>query len=138
MSKGILLDTCAVIWMTGNEPVNSLAAAAVSDACDRGLPVCISHVTAWELGMLTARRRIAETRPVEIWYDELCKTKGLLELPLTAKILIQSSFLPGDVHKDPFDRILIATARERDLTIVTRDKAILAYGAAGHVHALAC
>lgn len=138
MSKGILLDTCAVIWMTRNDPVDIVAASAVSDAYDDGRPVCISPVSAWEIGMLTARRRIAETKPVDLWYEEFCRTKGVQEVPLTAAILIKSSFLPGTVHKDPFDRILIATARERDLTIVTRDRNILAYGAAGHVHVVAC
>lgn len=42
------------------------------------------------------------------------------------------------LNNDPIDRILIATAREHDLTIITRDRAILAYGAAGHVKTLAC
>jgi len=46
--------------------------------------------------------------------------------------------LPQLIHKDPIDRILIATARENDLTIITRDRAILSYGAAGHVRTLAC
>jgi PIN domain nuclease of toxin-antitoxin system len=46
--------------------------------------------------------------------------------------------LPGPVHGDPADRILIATARALDLTIVTRDSAILDYSARGHVRALPC
>jgi PIN domain nuclease of toxin-antitoxin system len=138
MSRGFLLDTCAVIWMTRDDPIDPVAASALSRANDEGQPVFVSPVTAWELGMLTARRRIAETKPVEIWYEEFCRTDGLEELPLTADVLIKSSFLPGAVHKDPYDRILIATARERGLTIVTRDKAILAYGAAGHVSVMAC
>ncbi|MNF14334.1 hypothetical protein D3C80_2165180 [compost metagenome] len=49
-----------------------------------------------------------------------------------------SSNLLQPVHNDPIDRILIATAREYDLTIITRDRAILDYGAAGHVRTLAC
>ncbi len=138
ISRGFLLDTCAVIWMTRNDPVDPVTAAAMSDAYEDGRPLCISPITALELGMLTARRRLAETKPVQVWYEEFCATRGLEELPLTADILIKSCFLPFPVHKDPFDRILIATARERDLAIVTRDKAILAYGAAGHVHVLAC
>ena len=60
------------------------------------------------------------------------------EQPVTAETFIASCFLPEPFHKDPFDRILIATAREHDLTIITRDRAILAYGAAGHVRTLAC
>ncbi len=49
-----------------------------------------------------------------------------------------ASFLPGLLHGDAADRILVTMAREHDLTIITRDRAILAYGAAGHVKVLAC
>ena len=63
---------------------------------------------------------------------------GITEQLVTTEIFISSCFLPEPLHKDPFDRILIATAREHDLTIITRDRAILAYGAAGHVRTLAC
>ena len=46
--------------------------------------------------------------------------------------------LPELTHRDPTDRMLIATARAHDLTLITRDRAILAYAAAGHVRAVAC
>ena len=46
--------------------------------------------------------------------------------------------LPDLAHRDPADRMLIATARRRDLILITRDRAILDYAAAGHVRAIAC
>ena len=57
---------------------------------------------------------------------------------LTPAIFIDSSFLPGQPPRDPADRIIIATARENDLTILTRDRLILEYAKAGNVRALAC
>ncbi|MGV8938844.1 MAG: hypothetical protein ACOH2J_17130 [Allorhizobium sp.] len=57
---------------------------------------------------------------------------------MTADTFIACCFLPQPIHRDPIDRILIATAREQDLTIITRDRAILSYGALGHVKVLAC
>lgn len=57
---------------------------------------------------------------------------------VSLQVLVASSFLPQPIHGDPADRIIIATARERDLTIITRDRAILSYGNAGHVRTLAC
>ncbi|MGA1802586.1 PIN domain-containing protein [Rhizobium sp. HT1-10] len=72
------------------------------------------------------------------WYYDFKHETELEEQPVTATIFITSCALPRPVHKDPIDRILIATAREHDLTIITRDRAILAYGAAGHVKTLAC
>ena len=46
--------------------------------------------------------------------------------------------LPGDIHGDPMDRILVASARILEMILVTRDKPILAYGREGHVRTLAC
>jgi PIN domain nuclease of toxin-antitoxin system len=72
------------------------------------------------------------------WFADFVKDADVAVLDVTPQLLVESSFLPTPVHNDPTDRILIATAREYDLTIITRDRAILAYGAAGHVKTLAC
>ena len=68
----------------------------------------------------------------------LSAPSGVVLQGLTADILIDSSLLPGEIHGDPADRIIIATARALDLTVVTRDRHILDYAARGHVRALAC
>jgi PIN domain nuclease of toxin-antitoxin system len=57
---------------------------------------------------------------------------------LTIEILTNSCGLPGSPPDDPADRIIIATARETDLTVVTRDRQILKYSRAGHVRTLVC
>lgn len=88
--------------------------------------------------MLLMRGRIRETREAKRWYDDFRHEAQVAEQPVTADVFIASCALPQPIHKDPIDRILIATAREHDLTIITRDRAILAYGAAGHVKTLAC
>ncbi len=54
------------------------------------------------------------------------------------EVLIESSFLPGEPPADPADRIIIATAREFGMRIVTRDRAMLSYARAGHAEAIAC
>ncbi len=88
--------------------------------------------------MLLSKGRIRETREAEDWYRDYLR--GAADLPncRSPAIFVTASFLPEPLHKDPIDRILIATARTHDLTIITRDRAILAYGAAGHVKTLAC
>lgn len=138
MSKGFLLDTCAAIWLSKNQKVSDEAADAVNDAGRDGFPLYISPVSAWEMGMLLARGRITETKTAKQWYESFKSGSDVRELPASADIFIASCSLPQLAHKDPIDRILIATAREHDLTIITRDRAILAYGAAGHVRTLAC
>ena len=72
------------------------------------------------------------------WFLDVLADHRAVELSATTDLFIASCALPKPVHKDPIDRILIATAREHDLTIITRDRAILSYGTAGHVKVLAC
>lgn len=57
---------------------------------------------------------------------------------ITPDIAIEASHLPGDLHSDPADRLIIATARSLGATIITRDPKILAYAEAGFVEAIAC
>lgn len=136
MSRPYLLDTCAVVWITHNENLAVKAAKAI-ESCQAG-DIHVSVATAWELGMLLARGRIRETRDAKRWYDGFMHDNRIVEQGLNADLLMASCILPHLNHKDPIDRILIATAREHDLTIITRDRAILDYGAAGHVRTLAC
>jgi PIN domain nuclease of toxin-antitoxin system len=74
--------------------------------------------------------------PLALYLDFLEKL-AIREAPLTPAILVASSFLPGDYARDPWDRIMIATARETGARILTCDRAVLAYSAAGHVKTVA-
>jgi predicted nucleic acid-binding protein len=56
--------------------------------------------------------------------------------PLSPAIAVESTRLPGDFHRDPADRFIVATARELGATLVTRDERILRYGAEGFVQVL--
>ncbi|MDP9836880.1 PIN domain nuclease of toxin-antitoxin system [Neorhizobium huautlense] len=138
MSKPYLLDTCAVIWISQNERLAASAADAIASCRVSGVPIYISAATAWEMAMLVARGRVYEKDDAKLWYDDFRRDGKVSEQAVTADIFIASCRLPQPIHKDPIDRILIATAREHDLTIVTRDRAILDYGAAGHVRTLSC
>jgi PIN domain nuclease of toxin-antitoxin system len=138
MTNELLLDTCAIIWFSQQAKMLPDAVAAIDAAADRRQPIWISLITAWELGLLEKRGRTPMARPPAAVFDAFLKMPGLGLQPLTSSILIGSSFLPGVLHGDPADRIIIATARALDLTIVTRDRLILDYGQAGHVRVLAC
>lgn len=138
MSEPLLLDTCAMIWLSQGAPVSDAAMKAIGAVDTAKHPLRLSVMSAWELGVLVAKGRLASTKPPLRWFEEFVDVAGIQLEEVTAGILIASSYLPEPVHNDPMDRILIATAREHDLTIVTRDRAILAYGEAGHVRTLAC
>lgn len=134
----LLLDTCAAIWIAENAPMADEAVQAIDRAGDEGSPVFVSPISAWEIGILVARGRVALPIGVQTWFNQLIETPNVELASLPPAILIESSFLPGTPPNDPSDRIMIATAREQNLTIVTRDNRILKYAAAGHVRALAC
>jgi PIN domain nuclease of toxin-antitoxin system len=134
----LLLDTCAIIWIATDGPIKPEARAAMREAFVAGQLVSISPISAWELGLLGAKGKLPATQlPTAIFADVL-GTPGMRTEALTPGVLIDSSFLPGKLHRDPADRILIATARALDLMLVTRDEAILEYAEQGHVRALEC
>ncbi len=134
----LLLDTCAAIWISEDSVLSDQAVAAIDRAADDGEPVLLSPITAWEIGSLVAKNRIALPTSPEMWFTRLLKAPTVKLADLSPSVLIASSFLPGAPPRDPADRIIIATARAENLTVVTRDRQILAYGKAGHVIALAC
>jgi PIN domain nuclease of toxin-antitoxin system len=138
MTQPLLLDTCAIIWMGENEPLADEAVLALDLASDRGERVRLSPISAWEIGMLASKGRIASPVRPEMWFNRFLTGGNFALSELLPDVLIASSFLPGLPPSDPIDRIIIATAREYDLTLVTRDRKILEYGEAGHVNVLKC
>lgn len=88
--------------------------------------------------MLAAKGRFATTLPPRVGFARLLALPGVELADMTPDILISANELPWKVHADPADRILIATARELGLRIVTRDRKILDYADKGHVLAMAC
>lgn len=137
-TSSLLLDTCAAIWLAQQAPMEPAAVAAIDGASDAGAAIRLSLITAWELGLLAKSGRAAMALPPAAIFRAFLKLPGVVLEGLTAEILVDSSLLPVPIHGDPADRIIIATARILDLTIVTRDRLILDYAARGHVRALAC
>ena len=134
----LLLDTCATIWVAAGDPISPTAKSAIERAEQQAGQIGISTFTAWEVGTLAAKGRIALSIPVETWFQRLSDLPQTCILEASATILIRSTTLPGAAPKDPADRIIISTAREHALTIVTRDQEILEYANQGHVSALEC
>ncbi len=133
MDEGLLLDTCALIWMgQGTE----LGAEAQDAIVERDL--FVSPISAWEIANLVRKNRLSLTSPVTSWVRKVVDVSEAVVPQLTIDLLVESCSLPGTPPNDPADRIIIATARDAGLAIVTRDRAILAYAKAGHVRAMEC
>lgn len=138
MTDAYLLDTHAAIWASEGKPLSNAATTILGQAGTGAARIKVSPITAWEVGLLVAKGRLAMRAKPSIWFDGFCRLSGISLAVLSGDILIDSSFLPGKVHGDPADRIIIATARAEGLTILTRDRQILDYAEAGHVMALEC
>jgi PIN domain nuclease of toxin-antitoxin system len=140
--RAVLLDTCAVIWLANGD---RLAPAALEAIVAAGLAdgVFVSPASAWEIGMLSRSRPGREAGPQfmpdpKTWFARVQAGPGIRQAALTPEIAIDASALPGDVHGDPGDRLLIATARHLGMPIVTRDRRIIGYAEAGWVRVIAC
>jgi PIN domain nuclease of toxin-antitoxin system len=129
----LLLDTCALLWLAEGAFMTAEAREAIAKGARH-----VSPISAWEIANLARKNRIAFTMPVGIWINQAFSIINADQPALTTPILIESCGLPGAPPDDPADRIIIATARAHQLTIVTRDRAILAYAQTGQVKAMPC
>ena len=134
--SAVLLDTHVLIWLLNGDHTLSPTAVAVIERAAREATVFVSAITPWEIAMLVAKGRLTLTRDVHEWVDDALRQPGVTLAPLDPAIAIASTRLPGTIHGDPADRLIVATARHVGALLVTADDQLLAYGAAGHVTAL--
>jgi PIN domain nuclease of toxin-antitoxin system len=133
----LLLDTHCWIWAQLGL-VQNLSRAALQSIknAEREGNLRISVISVWELAMLEQRGRIALPMNVRTWVDQALSKPGISVAPLTPEIAIESVNLPGDLHGDPADRMLIATARVMGATLLTKDAQLIRYSRQRHVKAL--
>jgi PIN domain nuclease of toxin-antitoxin system len=136
--RAVLLDTCAAIWLMNGDPVSRESREAVSAAQRQNTGVFVSPISAWEIGVLLARNRIQLTHQPRAWFEKLLEWPGVRLAPMPTSVLIDSSFLPGVPPRDPADRIIAATARAYGYAVITRNRQLSDYAAAGHIDLIAC
>lgn len=121
----VLLDTCAVVYLAA-EP-ERLSAEARRNVCAPETIVYCSAITAAELACLQERGKISLPEHWRKWFRGQAERNGWNILPLTLEIIEEAFSLPDPIHRDPADRIIVATARSKNLTLVTTDRVILDY-----------
>lgn len=130
----IVLDTYALLWWANGERAQlSAAAASAIDAEMDGGQILVSSMSAWELAMLVEHGRVALSMDVASWLDTLSRIDAVQMVPVDSEIAVKSVQLPGDFHKDPADRIIVATARKFAAPLVSADEKIRSYP---HVRAI--
>lgn len=124
----IVLDTHALIWWASGDKAR-LSPAAIA-AIEAELPdgqIVISSISAWELAALVAKGRLALSMDVQAWLNAVREIEAVVFVPVDNDIGVKSVELPGDFHKDPADRMIVATARQWAAPLVTADEKIRAY-----------
>lgn len=134
----LLLDTCALIWIVEDAVISEPATEALNSSYRGGRPVYVSPISAWEVGLLISRGRIACLIKPQLWFRRLLDAPSLQLAEMSTDLLITSSFLPGTPPRDPADRIIAATVREFGYRLMTRDRLLLDYAEQGHIQALVC
>ena len=121
----LLLDTHVLLWAVLNEPRLGRRAAKTINVASRQDRLAVSAITPWEIGLLESRKRIALQKDVLEWIRDALAKPGISLVPLEPEIAVTSTRLPFEMHSDPADRILVATARHLGATLVTADQALL-------------
>ena len=118
----IVIDTCVVIWLASDpDSLSEAATAALSSARkERGVAVC--DATLYELAWLVHNGRITMKRSLDAFLGEI--TRRFIVLPVTASAAMLAAAFPEPYPSDPMDRLIGATALDRGVSLVTRDKAI--------------
>lgn len=135
----MLLDTHAAVRLAFGDPLTPVALKILAETRREGGDILVSPITAWEVAILTSKRRLTLHMDPIAWFRALLALPGLRLADMPPEVLIASTQLPGEAKpKDPADRIILATARAYGLRLITRDTEMLAYAKEGLVDAIAC
>jgi len=121
-----LLDTHVFLWLNHQPERLSPAVQALCAAGEHDF--YLSIVSAWEMQIKSQLGKLSMAMPVKELVDRSCGANDIQVLPVTLEHVDALSQLP-DLHKDPFDRLLIAQAMHEGLTLLSADQAIAAYPA---------
>ena len=120
----VLCDTCALIWLaTGDARLSRMARAMIRDA----ELLCYSSISIWEIARKVKAGELEIPVSPTLFAGMLVKQYGMKELSLDNAVMLRSSALP-EIHKDPADRFIIATALLNDCVVVTGDHRFPEYG----------
>lgn len=120
----MLLDTH--VWVRWIEAGSNPLPLALIDAIERAPVVYVSAISWWEVAQLTKRGRLELPLPVDEWLIEATEGSGVLSVPVSPTMARRAAMLP-DLHRDPADRIIIATALELGLVLASLDQCFPAY-----------
>ena len=125
MSEAVLLDTHIALWLdSGSDRLRPATRVLIDGIRQDGGTVLLSAVTAWEIALLVDTGRVELDIPVQAWVERFADRPGIAAVPLGHHAASRAYRLHHLEHRDPADRLLIATAIERACPLVTYDERI--------------
>jgi PIN domain nuclease of toxin-antitoxin system len=119
-----LLDTHAWIWWIEQDPRLGAKAIAALDNLPADRRPWLCDISLWEAAMLVERGRLVLDVPLEEWLDAAAHPRSVQLLPLSPRIAVELASLPATFHRDPADRIIVASSRAQRIPVLTHDTRI--------------
>ncbi len=120
-----LLDTHALLWLIEGDA--RLGSAAKSVIETSSVPLFVSYATIWEIALKQSIGKLSLTLPLEEFVERRVLAEGISLLEIQIAHIVQSSRLELH-HRDPFDRLLVAQCLIEEMSILSRDVQLDAYG----------
>lgn len=133
MTQGLLLDTHVLLWLDTGAYIEDRALREI-DRSSRNRSLFTSHISIWELGVAQGKKQVAHRPDLRgltpaIWVNGVMERFTIKQLSLSVRVASEAALVPAVYGSgDPGDCFLIATARVRNLALVTRDRNVIALG----------
>ncbi len=121
----LVLDTCTLLWAIASPQELSPKAKKLLE--DESSEILVTPMSCAEIACLVERKKIRLDRHWKLWFRHFVELNQWQIIPVDLPIIEESYSLPGDFHRDPVDRILVATTRLFDARILTADQKIRDY-----------
>lgn len=120
----VVIDTHVWVWWMNHHP---RLRPAVGERLDAETDIRVSATSLMEIALAVAAGRLTLLPTAREWLDTAQRVEQIRVEPLTAAVCLAAVSLPGEFHRDPSDRLIVALARELDAELVTADDKILRY-----------
>jgi PIN domain nuclease of toxin-antitoxin system len=120
-----LLDTHILLWWFLDQDRLSEAQRGLLEQAEGVGPLCVSDISLWEIATLVSLKRVVLTLPVRTWLERATAPPLVRRVGLSPVVAGELAALPDSFHRDPADRIIVATGRVLGATLLTRDSRII-------------
>jgi PIN domain nuclease of toxin-antitoxin system len=120
----MILDTCALLWLATGSAELSEATRALIEASPE---ITVSAISAHEIGQKYQIGKLRLPATPSKWFYTITAHHRLSVIDISAEVCLRATELP-EIHKDPFDRMIIATAMKKHCAVVTKDSIFSRYG----------